>query len=74
MDYTIIIKLTEAQNAQMVAIATEAEKTVQQILEERAEEMIMGQIRQWISDRLKTQLGKMDSADVLVKLNAEVKS
>ena len=69
-DYTITISFTADEEAEMQNIATKAEKTVKQILDEQADERIMGQCVQWIKDEAKAEFNKLDAADALKKLKS----
>ena len=68
MDYIITIVLTEEENTAMKAIAVEAEKTVQGILDTLGEEMIKGQINQWIKERATNRIKEVGYASVITKL------
>lgn len=70
VNYTATLILTDAQDIALKNIAAKAGKTVQVIIDQLAKENIMGQIQQWISDKVKEKLAVMDAADALVKLNA----
>ena len=65
MKYQLTIELSINQETIMQNIALIAGKTVDQILAEQVNEKVMGQIRQWISDELKTKLDKSNPADIL---------
>ncbi len=81
MDYQITVTLTDDQVAGMEIIATKAEKTVKQILEEfytgyTVDEVFvkgaaMNQIDQWIDDEIKGIINKTDKVTILAKLNAQ---
>ena len=67
-DYTVTISFTADEETAMRDIATKAGKTVQQILDEQANERIMGQCQQWMADEVKTKLEEITPAEALIKL------
>lgn len=70
MIYTMTITVTAEQDAVIQEIATTAGKTVQQLLDDRAQGM-QTQINQWILDKAITTLKAMDPAVAYAKLTAE---
>lgn len=66
--YNVQITFTDDEESAMQAIAEKSEKTVQQILDEQADQNILGQCRQWISDEVKAELEKLSPAEALTKL------
>ncbi len=67
-NYTVAISFTAEEETAMRALATKAEKTVQQVLDEQVEERVMGQCQQWMSDEVKAELEKITPAKALTKL------
>ena len=65
MKYQHTIELSNNQDEAMQTLALKAGKTVNQILAEQVEEKVMGQVRQWIKDELKTEIDKSDPATIL---------
>jgi hypothetical protein len=78
--YVINIELTDAQDAVMQEMAGASGLTVEQTFQRfwdgyTSEGITMtgairAQVDQWITDRVKTELKKMDSAEALTKLCA----
>ena len=66
--YTVVVDLDPGQDKAMKDIAANANKTVQGILDEQVAEKVVGQINQWIDDRVKAELKKLTPAEALTKL------
>ena len=66
--YTVVVDLDPGQDKAMKDIAANANKTVQGILDEQVAEKVVGQINQWIDDRVKAELKKLTPAEALAKL------
>ena len=66
--YKIDIDFDEGQDKYLKSKAAKELKEIEDILLEQIEEKIKGQINQWISDEVQTELGKIGPADALARL------
>lgn len=66
--HNVSFELTDAENAALSSIAFNIGKTANELIIEMVDELVLGQIRQWIKDEAKTLFNTVDAAEFIAQV------